>query len=1062
MKKPLKILFFAFILATLMAFALIVCAEESEPVKKQYSVTYQLNDGTCNKSEHDHYGINYYDEGSTITVSQTSCGTIRDGDEKFLGWFSDDGVFYEKGSSFTVTRNTILYMAVGKDIYTASELRAYLNDRSTNNFWNYARLKANITLDNQKIQSNWGSWSTAVLDLNGFNITSINGEYAAGDQRTGLIIVGKGTINFTSNKPASGAFFTTRTHGHGDGSQRFWVGKNVKIVSNVPLIRLTHSMTNLSGKPTIRLYGDFTVPYILWSYGAFDLDVHLYETCKVKIINVSGVDPYPLIRDTSSEMGFTIANLIIHGGEFELPENFKGFITVVDDVPDDRLTYAINGGTFNRDLSAIIPISLRVKDNGDGTFSILDNPCSKAPDGSNGLHKYVAVRITVSCTEDGEIAYRCVYCSDSGCEGEAINCYCNYTVKREAFGHSHISVLTKEMKNTKQETSPAEFTKTCTRCGIVEKDYEFPDPETVYVTLKLRYERLDAASGKMILYNDTIRVKSTLVFGFKEDKTYGGGFSYLDSYSVTSLSYIFSDGREETFKQSEVIGIEIPLGTTTIQANRFKGDSVIEEIYLPESLKVVGDSAFAQMPNLKVITGVEFIQDTIGSSAFAQANDDESVVVLEDLEINAKEIGSNSFQNILTKRLTIGDNVRRVKANAFKLDSNAANYEKNNDVMRELFINKIKRKYHPNGTFDNSGVETANSTLYGISVEQIPSAVLSDLFESFVVSDLMKRGNHYYDHNFSSVTHQPNCISNGYKANECIQCGLNTISDVIPNDGIEHEWEEAESTYSTCSVQGELRNYCPKCNTTRVVAKLPLDSNNHSFEESDEEVGPDACTKTYYYMQKRCSYGCGTWLTDKGDKYDFGIVIGHSYSTDPSDMTIINATCSENGQKISACTRCYVETVVEEIPATGTHSWIRNDSKRIAPSCGSTGTQFYRCTICNAEDSEPIDKLNYEQALELGVHTWEEKVIVEPTKKQFGYKSTTCTICKAPQRGASTQIPKLEQSKFMGMPMGLGITVLIVGIVLVLGGGFAIIYFTLFKKKNKSTSYKYKFNTFKK
>ena len=1049
MKKSLRLLLIAFIILTLtVAFSIVVSADET-PVK-QYSLTYMINDSSCNNQNHDHNGIKYYDEGTEVVVSSTLCGGGVQGGETFFGWFSDDGVLYKAGEKITMTRNTILYIAVGKNVSTAAELKAYLNDTDDGNYWNYARLTADLTLNNQTIQGNWGGCAVGVLDLNGHTINTSGLQFASGDQRTGMIFTGKGTINFTSNKPLEGAFFTTRPHGWGDGAQRLWIGKDVKIVSNAPLIRLTHSMTSLSGKPTIRIYGDITAPFILWSHGAFDIDVHLYETCK---ITVPAGAKQALIYDSSNELGFTIASLIIHGGTFNLPEDFKGFVTTIDGEPDNRLTYKINGGTFNRDLSTIIPISLRVQDNGNGTFSILPNPCSKAPEGSNGLHRYVATKIGVDCVTSGKITYSCIYCLEAGCDTEGGTCFCEYEVKREAFGHSFISVLTQDMVVTKRETKVGISTMTCTRCGITETSYEYPDPNRVYITLKVRYKRTDA-SGVEQEYVENIRVPSEKVFGFKADPTYGNDLTYIYSYSVFSLEYEFDDGRKETFKQNEVVGVEIPLGTTKIQKGLFKGNEDIEWIRLREGLMYIEDEVFSHMPKLSRVEGIEFVEDYIGTSAFYQDDSAEPKLILDTLKVNAKDVGASAFRNVLATRVIIGDNVRRLK-DAFRLDGNTSKYENNNDIVKEIFIEKINKHYAPD----------ENPDMYGIAVAELPRTIWTTLFEEFsYTSTLLARGTFYADHKFDNITHMPNCKENGYIAHECVQCGLHEVLEILYNTGITHTWVDADPIKSTCSVAGYNRQYCERCDSYKNTTELPLDPNKHDFTSTDPEPTVGACTSTNWDYRRRCAYGCGTYSKNIYKKGD-GIILGHVYSNDPNDIKTIPPTCTTPGKTFKTCTRCGEENELGDTIPVVPHSWI--STLQESATCKTPAKYLSRCSVC--ELTEVIEEKNadgtlkiptYEEAEEKGLHKWVETVIVEPTTESTGYKSIKCSICNKSKKGANTTIPKLSQAE-ANRNKAILIASIVGGVVLV-GGGIFVLVFLLTKKKNKSTGYKYKFNTFKK
>ena len=1048
-------------LALIVAGTVVASAEEKT---KYYSLTYKINDGSCNNTSHDHYNVITVPAGTEITLSSTLCGGSPESGESFLGWFSDDGVLYAPGEKLVLNRNTVLRIAVGKTVNTANELYDYLKS-DMRSFWNYAMLGADISYSTDGDETFHADWhGCGVIDLNGHTLTSGGNKhgYGFGTTRTGLIIAGEGTINFTSRKPLEGAFFTTARHSYGDGNQRLWIGKNVKIISNAPLVKVTNPMTAVGGKPTIEIHGDITAPSILWTNGAFDIDVNLYSTCKLTVPEGS---KKALIYDGSTESGYTIATLWIHGGTFNFPSDFKGFITMVDDEPDDRLAYKINGGTFNRDLSTIIPITLRVRDNGDGTFSILENPCSKAPEGSNGYHRYVAVQIGVDCVTSGSIKYRCTYCDEAGCDGLGGDCFCDYEIKRDAFGHSFVSVLAKDIVNTKKETSPGETIMTCSRCGETETTYEYPDPNRVYITLKIRYTRDVNGTTQTLVEN--IRVPSETVFGFKLDTTYGENWTYINSFSITPFKYTFDDGYEHKVMINEVIGVEIPLGTTRIQKELFKGNENIEWIKLREGIKYVEDSVFAKMPKLTKIEGIEFIEDYIGSSAFAQDDITDPLtgkpnLVLDTIEVNARDVGASAFKNILTTRIIIGENVRRLK-DAFRVEGNTSKYDTNKKVIKEIFIKKINKRYDP----------AEHPDMYGISLANVPSAVWTALFEEFsTTSTLLARGKLYYDHSFDTITHMPNCLENGYVAHECVQCGLHTVSEYIPNTGIKHEWVEAKSIPSTCSTPGMAREYCERCDSYREAGALPLDPKKHDFSSTDPEPTAGACTSTNWEYRRRCAYGCGTFSSNIYKKGD-GIVLGHYYSNDPTDYKTIPSTCTTPGKTIKTCKRCLLETEVgDSIPLTP-HSWV--SSLHEAATCKSPAKYLSTCTVCGLTEILPDRDANgnekipsYEEAVEKNLHKWEEKVLVQPTTEEVGYKSIKCSVCNKNKRDANTTIPKLTQGKILGFVPIIGgsatVTWIVVGAVaaLLVGGALFTLIFLLTKKKNKSTGYKYKFNTFKK
>ncbi len=308
---------------------------QSNKLILQYFIS---DNSSCTNKSHDHYAIQLFEAGQQITLSNTPCNLSSD--DTFFGWFTEDGTFYEGGATITPNDNTILYSACGKEINSAEELKSYLN---TSKQWQYVRLTSDITLSGQNVSAGWASFSSLIIDLNGHNITSSNVQFGFGGQRTGMIFIGEGIINFTSNNTRNGAFFTTSFHGWGDGAQKLWIGKNVKIVSNVPLIRITNSMENIPGLPNIRIYGDITAPSLFHSLGGDNMKISLFDSCK---INITSSDS-ELVYDSSTSSTGVIATLTIFGGEYNLPKNFKGFVQS----ESAKIVLAIKGGHFNIDIS---------------------------------------------------------------------------------------------------------------------------------------------------------------------------------------------------------------------------------------------------------------------------------------------------------------------------------------------------------------------------------------------------------------------------------------------------------------------------------------------------------------------------------------------------------------------------------------------------------------------------------------------------------------------------------------------------------------------------------------
>lgn len=1035
--------------------------------------------------------------------------TMYDGSKqtkKFFGWFTDDGVLIAPGETITLTRDMKLYEAYGFEVNNEHDLRRFFlhgwgyvkltadinltvhsfsNDQKDQNTWwkcdycgffydqtKYSNAAPGSTTEGNKdwkcpacgqggyydgngrwqarfyrlewggrLEPNWGGCTVGIVDLNGHTITSNSiTDNATGNQRTGVIITSSqpgGKFNFTSTKPDDGAFYVTSTHGYGDGAQRLWVGKNVKITSNAPLIRTTNDMSWKIGYPLVELWGDISCPYLVRSQGLCGVDVNIYNTAKLNITDTK----HPLLRDSSAYDDIEIMSLNIYGGEFTFPADFGGFVTD-DEALEDCFPITIEGGTFNMDIAKYISVDYETVENGNGTFSVQPNICPVSP---TLKHKYLATNITVSCEEDGKIDYKCDFCQDE------------YTSQRFALGHNTITMKISDMKNTKKETVAGQYSHTCSRCGSIEYTYFFPDPKEAYITVKVKYER----DG--VTKTDTLRVKGETLFGFSTDTDSDAeAETYITTFGAPQIKYTFDDGREEKFKMSDIVAIEIPLGTTKIQGNTavFRENNHIQEVTLPLSLETVDNNAFRDMPQLSKVYGIEYISDTIGENAFSQ-NKDNAHVVLDVLKVNAKTIKGGAFRNMLATTVIIGSRVKNL-GDAFQLDNDIASieasYDNNRGMLKEVFVEAIS-KYFP---LDENAEFWANERNLGLAYASIDDEeIKSKIFVTASPSSaLLTKANLYYDHSYTTTVYAPTCLREGYTAYECKYCHYGTKSDFVPNEGISHVWERSpdRDVQSTCAKEGYTTEYCPLCESVRKLETIPRNS-KHDFTTTELEPDYNACTETTYYLRRRCGNGCGAWSSNAGKKITVSEneILGHVYDSEDGGIVQIPATCGKPGQTIKTCTRCYDQDVVES-PATGVHFWIRNDSQRIAPSCIAPGTNFFDCKNCEATSSEQIDQLSFEQALEKNAHVWTEEIYIKPTKTEYGMKRVFCSLCMQDKPDANTVVPKLKTS---AMPWWAYALIGVGGVVLV-GGVGATIYFAVFKKKNASKSYKYKFNTFRK
>ena len=89
--------------------------------------------------------------------------------------------------------------------------------------------------------------------------------------------------------------------------------------------------------------------------------------------------------------------------------------------------------------------------------------------------------------------------------------------------------------------------------------------------------------------------------------------------------------------------------------------------------------------------------------------------------------------------------------------------------------------------------------------------------------------------------------------------------------------------------------------------------------------------------------------------------LGHSYG---AWVETKPATCTEEGVKTCACTRCG-DTKTESI-ALLPHTW-NNGVVTTEPTCKEEGVKPYTCLVCGTTQTEPVDKVPHTIAIDAAV-----------------------------------------------------------------------------------------------
>ena len=262
---------------------------------------------------------------------------------------------------------------------------------------------------------------------------------------------------------------------------------------------------------------------------------------------------------------------------------------------------------------------------------------------------------------------------------------------------------------------------------------------------------------------------------------------------------------------------------------------------------------------------------------------------------------------------------------------------------------------------------------------------------------------------------EPTCTTPGKtEGKHCSVCNEVLVAQtVIPATG--HQWDEGKvTTAPTCENAGVKTYTCTVCNETKTEA---IDATGHTSVEVSEK--PATCTEAGHKAGKKCSV-CGKTLSGMEEIP----AKGHTEVIDPA----VEPTCTEpgktEGKHCSVCNEVIVAQ--QEIPAKG-HTEVTDPA--VEPTCTEPGkTEGKHCSVCNevivAQEvipakghTEVIDPAVEPTCTEPGKtegkhcsvcnevlvaqteipatgHSWNEGVITtEPTCKDKGVKTFTCTVC---------------------------------------------------------------------
>ena len=948
-KKPLLkiiILAFAIVVISILCTVAIIGAEEN----KTYTVTYYSN-GSVAKT------LTFKNGEKHMVLTEPLATTNQS--KQFFGWYDDNGQFYGR-IQLTVDRDYNLYEAYGVNVKTTDDLLKYLSQAGT-----FIRLGTSIGLTEKVTLPNDGM---VAIDLNGYNLNITSTDYAFEGKNTNIHILnsstsGSGKIAHTgvatNSDLMNAALFKLAPTGRKNINIHFF--KNANIETNVGLIDIVSDLTYSKYTYKFDVASSVTANFLVRTYGVKNATFKVYDTAH---INVTGQYAF---EDRGNCDGINLT-FEMASGKLDVADNT--FMT--NEL--SKYNVFLTGGSYNKSLSHLYSNYTFVSD-GNGRYNL-----------SSCNHNNLVVGMTATCTEAGTITYKCSLCGLVS------------TVDSNAIGHSVVKKLAQEAVTTMEKTEPGYYATICQRCGHEEREYFYPHPKDVYVTVKLR---LDSGTIR------TIRVKSTDIFG-------DGVSTRLQSFSTAFIEY-----------QYGVTTIAGGIGTDNTPKGLFYGNKHLEEIILPMSLENVEATAFGNIDTLLTIQGIEYISGKIDKQAFKQTAN--SKLFIERFEINASSIGEEAFYNVTMTSLTFGEGVSTIGYRAFGLDEGVET------KLLEIFVVGNENKQYDGVTLSR----------YNSDFRRFASISSGHQFDTL--------GMVYVEHDYIVTTTKPTCQEGGFDYKICEHCGEEKIDNYT--DIIDHNYVVIDPPVpSTCTREGYDGTQCTMCGDVIVTNYYPKDPNTHDYTFSQKNSLENICEYDYHIIGV-CECGASD---PNPDNWIFMEKTGEHIWDERNPVNVVPPTCGEEGRTTVQCTYCGYTVDILQAP-TGKHTMVTDNKKTIPATCSTRGTMAWICDVCGETKERKVDKDpdNHEwEKDEKGNLVWTVRVAATADKAGTAQNVCTGAGCKKIQtKGIPVTSEQTEETSKL-----LIILLVVGGGVLVLGGLGITLYYTVFKK-NASSGYKYKFNT---
>ncbi len=453
--------------------------------------------------------------------------------------------------------------------------------------------------------------------------------------------------------------------------------------------------------------------------------------------------------------------------------------------------------------------------------------------------------------------------------------------------------------------------------------------------------------------------------------------TYVDIYGGLDRDQVGSNVFLSCDKLSTVI---LGNGCLELGYAMFMDCAALSEITLPESLVVIGDSAFdgTSLKTINVPKDVELIN----KGAFTNCNsltainvDDKNDFyfsvdgVLYDIRLNTlmlcpagkkgevvvwdttTAIADDAFIGCkgITK-VTIPNGVMQISSNAF------------NNCASTLIIK---------GDCDSQGIAFAKSRGMATEINHVAGLVWQTKVE-------------------------PNCLEKGIDELVCAGCG--DVSETKETDALGHNYDSGViTTDPTCDTDGVMTYTCQREGCTASYTK-PIPATKHNFD-SGKVISAPTCEQKGTMRYSCQNAGCL-------ESYDEEIkALGHSMD---AGTVITPVTCEEDGLKVYKCTNTGCLYQVEEVLTKLGHNYVATEIKKA--TCLENGKLQYTCSNCGDSYIETT----------VGEHLpYSKPITVAPTCTEKGKTGERCSLC-GQFFGTVTEIPATGHNYVNGTCTGCG------------------------------------------